>query len=122
MLQCGAASLGFLLNMLAFAVINLTGSLTQKILGTVKNILLVFWSVIIMGETITSRQWIGYNVSLLGFAWYQNQKIRGSMPSQGSSQGGLVAKSSSREFGVSPIKSPRSNGLEHRLRGPAVSV
>jgi drug/metabolite transporter (DMT)-like permease len=73
--RCCAASLGFLLNLLAFAVIKLTGSLTQKVLGTVKNVLLVLFSVFFMGEQITLRQWIGYQVSLAGFVWYQQQKI-----------------------------------------------
>jgi drug/metabolite transporter (DMT)-like permease len=70
----GAASLGFGLNILAFAVIKLTGSLTQKVLGTIKNVLLVVFSFFFMHEAITARQWIGYQVSLLGFVWYQHQK------------------------------------------------
>ena len=61
--------------MLAFAVIKLTGSLTQKVLGTIKNVLLVIFQVLFMGESVTFQQWLGYQVSLLGFAWYQQQKI-----------------------------------------------
>ena len=81
--QSSAASLGFLLNVLAFAVIKLTGSLTQKVLGTVKNILLVFFQVLFMGESITARQWAGYQVSLLGFVWYQYQKITAARAGKG---------------------------------------
>lgn len=61
--------------MLAFAVIKLTGSLTQKVLGTIKNVLLVVFSFFFMHEVITARQWFGYQISLLGFMWYQHQKI-----------------------------------------------
>ena len=70
-----AASLGFVLNGLAFSVIQLAGSLTQKVLGTVKNVLLVLWSVVVLHERVSLRQWVGYQVSLLGFVWYQQQKL-----------------------------------------------
>jgi drug/metabolite transporter (DMT)-like permease len=96
-----AASLGFLLNLLAFAVIKLTGSLTQKVLGTVKNVLLVVFQFLFMGESITWRQWIGYQVSLLGFAWYQQQK--------------MAAAATKAELKVaSPPRSPRSPSLPKR--------
>eukprot|EP00892_Ulva_mutabilis_P008674 jgi/Ulvmu1/6179/UM028_0035.1 len=70
-----AASLGFGLNLLAFAVIKLTGSVTQKVLGTVKNVMLVVFSVLFMGEQVSWRQWLGYQGSLVGFVWYQQQKM-----------------------------------------------
>ena len=70
-----AACLGFMLNLLAFAVIKLTGSLTQKVLGTAKNVMLVVFSVFVMGEQISWKQAVGYQVSLLGFCWYQYQKM-----------------------------------------------
>lgn len=60
-----AASLGFVLNLLAFAVIKLTGSVTQKVLGTVKNVLLVVFSVLFMGEQVTWHQWLGAHLVLL---------------------------------------------------------
>ena len=64
-----------MLNLLAFGVIKLTGSLTQKVLGTVKNVMLVVFSVVVMGEQVSWRQAIGYQASLLGFCWYQYQKM-----------------------------------------------
>jgi hypothetical protein len=64
-----------MLNLLAFAVIKLTGSLTQKVLGTAKNVLLVVFSVFVMGEQISWVQAVGYQASLLGFCWYQYQKM-----------------------------------------------
>ena len=75
MVLCCAASLGFMLNLLAFGVIKLTGSLTQKVLGTVKNVMLVVFSVAVMGEQVSWRQALGYQASLVGFCWYQYQKM-----------------------------------------------
>lgn len=85
-----AATMGFALNVLAFAVIRLTSSLTQKVLGTAKNVGLVVFSVLFLAEQVTTRQWIGYQVSLLGFAWYQRIKMA---PKPASSPGGGNGKS-----------------------------
>ena len=93
---------GFALNVLAFAVIKLTGSLTQKVLGTVKNVLLVVFSFFFMQEVITARQWVGYQVSLLGFVWYQHQKISAAN-----------AKGAAIHAGTGP-NSPRSPGHQRR--------
>lgn len=46
----------------------------QKVLGTIKNVVLVVLSVAVMGEHISARQWVGYQCSLLGFGWYQYLK------------------------------------------------
>lgn len=47
----------------------------QKVLGTLKNVILVFVSVFMMGEHVTMKQWIGYQLSLMGFIWYQYLKL-----------------------------------------------
>jgi len=39
------------------------------VLGTVKNTLLVLFSVVFMGEAVTGLQSAGYALSLAGFAW-----------------------------------------------------
>ena len=36
---------------------------------------LVVLSVVVMGESISARQWMGYQCSLLGFSWYQYLKL-----------------------------------------------
>jgi hypothetical protein len=41
----------------------------MQVLGTVKNTLLVLFSVMFMGEAVTAMQSAGYAVSLAGFAW-----------------------------------------------------
>jgi hypothetical protein len=109
-----AASLGFLLNLLAFAVIKLTGSLTQKVLGTVKNVLLVFFSVFVMYEQISWWQTLGYASSLLGFVWYQYQKLTlaaraaaAAAPGSPSTPHRLISPSKSAMLSASPLATRR---------------
>eukprot|EP00892_Ulva_mutabilis_P012165 jgi/Ulvmu1/9320/UM050_0069.1 len=72
-----AASLGFVVTTLAFFTIQLCGSLTLKVLGTVKNATLVAFCVIFLGEQVTGIQGLGYSVSMAGFTWYQLVKMGG---------------------------------------------
>jgi hypothetical protein len=103
---------------LAFAVIKLTGSLTQKVLGTVKNILLVFYSVLFMGEHVTVRQWVGYNISLIGFVWYQCQKMSIAHRTSSRSRTTIVSPSArvesakSHAFGYAQSTRRRSRSLD----------
>jgi drug/metabolite transporter (DMT)-like permease len=126
---CCAASLGFLLNLLAFAVIKLTGSLTQKVLGTVKNVLLVLFSVFFMSEQVTLQQWIGYQVSLLGFVWYQHQKITAASaitipaPQRSPVKAGLLASpgdSGPPSRAGSKLNTPSSPGRHRRVNAAPV--
>jgi hypothetical protein len=70
-----AASLGFLVNVMAYCVISMSGPITQKVLGTVKNVSLVVYAVAFLGEHVSWRQGLGYSTSLLGFVWYQCIKL-----------------------------------------------
>lgn len=40
-----------------------------QVMGTVKNTLLVLFSVVFLGEAVTLVQSVGYSVSLVGFVW-----------------------------------------------------
>ncbi len=69
-----AAFLGFLVNLLTLAVIKSTSSLTFKVMGQVKNTLVILVSVVLLGSAITGTQVVGYLISMIGFAVYQRGK------------------------------------------------
>ncbi|CAD7700494.1 unnamed protein product [Ostreobium quekettii] len=75
-----AACLGFAVNTLAYLVIILASSLTLKVLGTVKNTLLVLFCAVFLHETVTFVEGTGYGVSLAGFMWYNKIKMEGAGP------------------------------------------
>lgn len=66
-----AACLGFVVNALSYTIIKLSSSLTFKVLGTVKDIIVVTIGILILHETVTGIQRTGYMISLVGFLWYQ---------------------------------------------------
>lgn len=69
-----AAAMGFGVNSLAYIVIQSASSLTLKVMGTVKNALVVFLGVFFLHETVTWAQGFGYALSVAAFYWYQQIK------------------------------------------------
>jgi len=70
-----AASLvGVLVNYLGYLVIREVGSLTLKILGTVRNVGLVLYGSFFLGERLAPMQYLGYTVSLAAFIAYTHFK------------------------------------------------
>ena len=55
---------------LTFLVIQLTSSVTLKVLGTARNAGLVVFSFLFLGEIVSWLQGIGYSISLLAFGAY----------------------------------------------------
>lgn len=70
-----AIFMGFLVNLSTAFAIKVTGSLTFKVVGCVKNTLLV-WVGILMGDVVTREQLLGYTVSVVGFALYTHVKYK----------------------------------------------
>jgi drug/metabolite transporter (DMT)-like permease len=65
-----ACVLGVVVNYLGYMVIQEVGSLSFKLLGTVRNVGLVAWGALFMDEQLTANQYAGYGVSLAGFVAY----------------------------------------------------
>lgn len=70
-----ASVMGIGVNFITYFVIQYTSSLTMKILGTVRNILLIVVGVFIYQEVITFYQAVGYFIALLGFVGYNLSKL-----------------------------------------------
>ena len=72
-----AASLGFCVNMAAFLVIKSAGSVMLKVLGTARNAGLVVFGAVVIGETISGLELVGYCFSLAAFAAYNYYRMKG---------------------------------------------
>jgi hypothetical protein len=64
-----AAAMGFGVNSLAYIVIQAASSLTLKVLGTVKNAVVVWLGIAFLHERVTRLQGAGYGVSVAAFVW-----------------------------------------------------
>jgi len=72
----GACVLGLGVNFITMFAINLTSSMTVKVLNTFRCIGLVFLGVLFYGETRSSRQLCGYGISLVGFVGYNYFQLK----------------------------------------------
>lgn len=71
-----AASCGFVTNLMAYALINLTGSLTLKVLCVVRNVMVISVGIVAYGDPLGSIQAVGYTVSLAAFGYYTYAKTQ----------------------------------------------
>lgn len=80
-----AAALGMscLVNLTTFIAIRQSSSLTFKVVGCVKNAVIVMVGVLFMGEAVSVWQGLGYSISLAGFFIYSATKM--AAPRKGSS-------------------------------------
>lgn len=70
-----AACLGFVVNVLAYATIKLASSLTLKVLGCVKNALVIIAAILLYAEEVNWTQGVGYAVSSVAFLLYVHIKM-----------------------------------------------
>lgn len=71
-----APVMGFGVNLLSYIVIQSASSLTLKVIGTVKNAIVVLLGVVLLQESISATQLFGYGISVAAFYWYQDIKTR----------------------------------------------
>lgn len=69
-----SAVFGFLANAMAMVVISLSGALTLKCIGMAKDVGLVLWGVMALGEVVSALQGVGYGISLSGFVMFNVAK------------------------------------------------
>lgn len=74
LLYLSAIMLGFGVNISAALGIQCTSSLTFKVIGCVKNTLVV-WCGILMGDKVEGLQMLGYTIALAGFLLYSRMKM-----------------------------------------------
>eukprot|EP00775_Hariotina_reticulata_P004591 gene4591-4845_t len=70
-----AACTGFAVNLLAYGTIKLASSLTLKVLGCVKNTLVIVLAMQLFAEEVALVQFLGYVVSIAAFAAYTHIKM-----------------------------------------------
>ena len=71
-----ASTLGFLVNLSSLGVIQTAGSLTLKLVGQLKNVVVILAAVALYGDEVTALEVAGYLVATLGFAMYQEARWR----------------------------------------------
>ena len=72
-----AMALGFCINFAGFFVMQTSSALVLKLLGTLRNVGLIGFSIWQFGDFVTAEQVGGFLVSLGGFGWFQYLKMNG---------------------------------------------
>ena len=70
-------TVAFLLNVASMQLIRATSALTLNVAGVFKDVLLVAWSVAVLGARVTNAQYVGYGVAMLGILLYTRYRHRG---------------------------------------------
>jgi drug/metabolite transporter (DMT)-like permease len=102
--HCAFAALaGFAVNALAMSVIHLASALTLKVLGVCKDVGLVAFGVLLLGEHIGDLQVCGYALALCGFTAYNVIKLTSPPAPQAAdlsrqSAGGKDSKDAAQQF------------------------
>jgi len=88
-----AAGCSLATNLSSFLAIGLTSSLTFKVAGCVKNLAVVWWSVVAHGETVAGLQMACYALSAAGFLAYARVKqLAAAVPPAAAAAARTVAK------------------------------
>ena len=71
-----ASTLGFFVNMTTLMFVNVAGSLTFKVVGAMKSVVVILLGVVLFGDTVTPLQAFGYLLALVGFALYNRAQAQ----------------------------------------------
>eukprot|EP00041_Stephanoeca_diplocostata_P014146 m.253930 g.253930 ORF g.253930 m.253930 type:complete len:329 (+) comp19598_c1_seq4:354-1340(+) len=71
-----AAVLGLIVNTAGFLVIQTSGAVAIKVLGTARNAGLILFCFVFLGEKITGLEAMGYTIALSAFSYYSLLQIR----------------------------------------------
>jgi len=84
-----AGTMGVCVNFVSYFLIQLTSSLTLKVVATIRNIIVVLIGIMFFKETVTQQQATGYFIALVGFISYQLNAMGmcSSAPTPNSSRG-----------------------------------
>jgi len=108
--------LGVLVMTSTLGVIKQCGSLTFKAAGQVRNVAIIMFSVVFMGEKTTAVQLLGYTVNVLGFCYYQMTKMDEDIDKIVGDGDGFGSDDERGKL-LDESDSPRSNGSVDHLLG-----
>jgi drug/metabolite transporter (DMT)-like permease len=122
-----SAAAGFGANAMAMLVISFSGALTLKCLGLAKDVGLVLFGVLVLGEVVSGTQGLGYGISLLGFLLYNaarmwtGSQLAAHQTQQGSSDGSWGSKE--KHSSINRSSSSRNGGSKQgNVQQPAAGA
>lgn len=69
-----AACMGLVVNVLGVIIIKLSSATTAKVLAAVRGPIVVFCGILLFAEHVSTIEFVGYSVALVGFVWYNYAK------------------------------------------------
>ena len=79
-------ALSFAVNISTYAAIKCSSSTTVKVVGCLKNALLMWFGILYQGDVVSSTQWQGFALSTGGFLLYAYSRNGGTDSSRGTSK------------------------------------
>merc|ERR1719329_948534 len=70
----GSAALGGLTTFSSFWIMKFVGGLSMKVLVNARNLALVLFAIVVLGEPCSAMQYVGYAVALFGIALYDRSR------------------------------------------------
>jgi len=78
----GSAVLGGLTSFTSFWIMKFVGGLSMKVLVNTRNLALVLFAIVVLGEPCSAMQYVGYAVALVGIALYDRSRQPAAEPAR----------------------------------------